>query len=117
MSIRRQYRGIRTPIRFDIDVIRMASGISGRVRDATRFSARRAHFEMLVNWRGREGRGTKARRVRERRGRLKVRERGGGEPRAKGRHGRPSISRPVLRSFPSAGKSSGARLEHGRCRG
>lgn len=56
--------------------------------------------------------------MRERRGgRLKARERGGGEPRAKGRHGRPSISRPVLRSFPSAGKSSGASLEHGRCRG
>lgn len=63
---------------------------------------------MLVNWREREGRGTRAREVRGRgSGRLKARERGGGELRAKGRHGRPSISRPVLRSFPSAGKSSG----------
>jgi len=63
VSIRGQYRGHRTDTysRIDIIVIRTASGISGRARDATRFSARRAHFEMLVNWRGREGRGTRAR--------------------------------------------------------
>lgn len=93
--------------RFDIADIRMAPGISGQARDATRFSARRAHFGMLVNCRGSEGRGTRVRRARARVGRLKAGKRGGGEPRAKGRHdGRPSISRPVLRSSPSAGKNS-----------
>lgn len=44
----------------------MASGVSGRARDATRFSARRAHPEMLVNCRGSEGRGTRPRRARGR---------------------------------------------------
>lgn len=96
-------------------VVRVASGISGRVRDddaaaATRFSsARRAHLEMLVNWRRKrqdEERGREGRKGRPPRARGK----GGGGPREQKeeeRHGRPSISRPVLRrSFPSAGKKS-----------
>lgn len=84
------------------------------------FSARRAHFEMLVNCRGREGRETRARGGARARGEVDALRQGNAGAVNREQKEDTDDHRFLDRyyaPFLRAGKSSGARLEHGRCRG